>query len=205
MKDILVIIGAGGHGKVVADIAEKSQQWGEILFLDDNPTIKYIGKYKVSGVIADINRYDNAKFIVAIGNNIIRQDIQSKLEDRGFSAATLVHPSAVIAADVDIGPGSAIMAGAIVNSSVKIGKGCIINTASSIDHDCIIEGFVHVSPGVHLAGNVIIGAKSWLGLGSLVVNNLCVCSDSTIGAGAVIIHNIDKSGTYVGVPARKTD
>jgi len=204
VKETLIIIGAGGHGKVVADIAEKTQQWEKIYFLDDNPSIQSVGKYRVVGVAADIKKHEkNAQFFVAIGNNIIRQEVQSKLENQGFTAATLIHPNSIIASDVEIGSGSAIMAGAIINSSARIGKGCIINTASSVDHDCVIEDYVHISPGAHLAGNVHVGTRSWLGLGSLIINNLCICSDCTVGAGAVIIQNIDEPGTYVGVPARK--
>lgn len=206
MKETLIVIGAGGHGKVVADIAEKSKQWVHIYFLDDNTSIQSIGRYQVVGVVADVKNYDkDTIFFVAIGDNEIRQKVQSNLERQGFIPATLIHPNAVIASDVEIGPGSAVMAGAIVNSSAKIGKGCIINTASSVDHDCVIEDYVHISPGAHLAGNVHVGTRSWLGLGSLIINNVRVCNDCTVGAGAVIIRNINESGTYVGVPVRKVD
>lgn len=204
MKKTLIIIGAGGHGKVVADIAEKTRQWDEISFLDDNQTIQSVGRYKVIGVIADIGKCDkDTRFFVAIGNNIARQEVQSNLERQGLPVATLIHPNSVIASDVEIGPGSAVMAGAIVNSSATIGKGCIINTASSVDHDCVIEDYVHISPGAHLAGNVQVGIKSWLGMGSLIIHNLRICNDCIIGAGAVVIRNIDESGTYVGIPVRK--
>jgi len=202
----LIIIGAGGHGKVVADIAEKSKQWGKICFLDDNPSIQYAGRYEVLGVVADAKKYvGDGGFFVAIGDNSIRQKVQSDFERQGFAAATLIHPNAVIASDVEIGSGTVVMAGVVVNSGTKIGKGCIINTSASVDHDCTINNYVHISPGAHLAGNVYVGERNWIGLGSLIINNLILFRDCTIGAGAVVIHNIDESGTYVGLPARKVN
>ena len=95
------------------------------------------------------------------------------------------------------------MANAVINASVKIGRSCIINTASSIDHDCIIDDFVHVSPGVHVAGTVTIGKGTWLGIGSTVINNLEICANCIIGAGSTVIKDIKEEGTYVGSPAER--
>ncbi|MBN1774916.1 MAG: acetyltransferase [Clostridiales bacterium] len=206
MKTTLVIIGAGGHGKVIADIAVKSNQWSKVLFLDDDSTIQSVGIHEVVGIISDASKYEkNAVFLVAIGDNEIRQKIQSKLELQGLSLAKLIHPNAVIASDVEIGSGSVVMAGVVINSSTHIGKGCIINTSSSIDHDCDLGDYVHISPGAHLAGNIHVGDRTWLGLGSLIINNLRICNDCTVGAGTVVLRNIDETGTYVGVPARKVE
>jgi len=95
------------------------------------------------------------------------------------------------------------MAGAVINCCSTIGKGCIINTGATIDHDNCIGDYVHISPGVHTAGGVKIGNGSWLGIGSVVINNIDIHSGCTIGAGAVVVNNITEKGTYVGVPARK--
>lgn len=95
------------------------------------------------------------------------------------------------------------MAGVVINSSTKIGKGCIINTSSSIDHDNIIGDYVHISPGVKLAGAVNIGRESWLGIGSIVINNISITSGCILGASTVVVKNIPESGTYIGVPARR--
>jgi acetyltransferase-like isoleucine patch superfamily enzyme len=97
------------------------------------------------------------------------------------------------------------MAGVVINSSTKIGKGCIINTSSSLEHDNVIEDYVHISPGVRLAGTVRIGKGSWLGIGSVVSNNVNICSGCKVGAGAVVVKDITEPGTYVGVPVRKID
>ena len=206
MKDKLIIIGASGHGKVIADIAFKIGKWNTVEFVDDNESINICMGLEVIGKISDIfkNFYD-ADFFVAIGNNMIRKKIQEKLESKKFSVVTLIHPNAVIGTDVEIGNGTAIMAGVVINSSSKIGKGCIINTSSSIDHDNVIEDYVHISPGSKLAGNVRVGRESWIGIGSVISNNVSICSDCKVGAGAVVVKDIIEIGTYVGVPARKID
>lgn len=206
MKDKLLIIGAGGHGKVVADIALKMDRWKEIAFLDDNEDIKTSMGIEVIGKSADMYRYiKDYDIFVAIGTNEMRKIIQEKLEIRGANIPVLIHPEAVIGREVEIGVGTVIMAGVVVNCCTTIGKGCIINTGATIDHDNLIEDYVHISPGVHTAGAVRIGKGTWLGIGSIVSNNITITSGCTIGAGAVVVKNIDKSGNYVGVPARRID
>ncbi len=204
MKDKLLIIGAGGHGKVVADIAIKMNKWKSIAFLDDDTSVKSCIGLEVIGGAADyITCREDADFFVAIGNNVLRKKFQEKLESEGANVVTLIHPSAVIGIDVGIGTGTVVMAGTVINSSSKIGKGCIINTGSSLDHDNVIEDYVHISPGVRTAGNVKVGSGSWLGIGSIVSNNIVTCSGCTVGAGAVVVRNITEPGTYVGIPARR--
>lgn len=202
-KKRLVIIGAGGHGRVCADIALKVNKWKEIAFLDDDSTIGHsmgipiIGpKRKFGQYVAD---YD---IFVAIGNNRVRADIYAQLEHSGANIPVLIHPKAVLGEGVSIGAGTVVMAGTVVNPCTKIGKGCIINTGSTIDHDCVIEDYVHISPGVNVAGSVSIGALTWLGIGSVVSNNLSIISGCSVGAGAVVVADVLEPGTYVGVPAR---
>lgn len=206
MKDKLIIIGASGHGKVVADIAIKMNKWQSIAFLDDDESIKVSMGLEVIGKTADAFTYkDEADFFVAIGSNATREKVQEKLLGEGMSVVMLIHPSAVIGTDVEIGIGTVLMAGVVINSSTKIGKGCIINTSSSLDHDNIIEDYVHISPGVRTAGSVGIGKGTWLGIGSVVSNNVNICSGCKVGAGAVVVKDITEPGTYVGVPVRKID
>jgi sugar O-acyltransferase (sialic acid O-acetyltransferase NeuD family) len=206
MKNKLIIIGASGHGKVVADIAIKLNKWQSIAFLDDDESIKTSMGLEVIGKTADAFTYkDEADFFVAIGSNATREKTQEKLIDEGLNVVILIHPSAVIGTDVEIGIGSVIMAGAVINSSTRIGKGCIINTSSSLDHDNVIEDYVHISPGVRTAGSIGIGKGSWLGIGSVVSNNVNICSGCKVGAGAVVVKDITEPGTYVGVPVRKID
>ena len=206
MKEKLLIIGASGHGKVVADIALKIDKWQSIAFLDDDDLIKSCMGLKIIGKSADAIAYrDEADFFVAIGNNATREKVQEQLLNDGLSVVSLVHPSAIIGADVEIGVGTVVMAGVVINSSSKVGKGCIINTSCSLDHDNEIENYVHISPGANLAGTVKIGNGSWIGIGSVISNNVNICSGCKVGAGAVVVKDITEPGTYVGVPVRKID
>ena len=191
MKQV-IIIGAGGHARVIADIVRRA---GDNLlgFLDDN--VPALGKVK------DYVNYPEAHFIIGIGNAAVRRRIAGELA--GVNWYTAIHPTAVIAENVRIGPGSAVMAGAVVNPGAVIGEHCIVNTGSIVEHDNQIENYVHISVGAKLAGTVTIGENTWVGIGAVVSNNLTVCGDCMIGAGAVVVRNITESGTYVGVPARK--
>lgn len=198
----LVILGAVGYAKVVVDIAEQCG-YTDILFLDDNESIKSCKGFPVVGKISVAKDYRDADFFVAIGNPITRERIMEKLEEEGLHIATLVHPNAVVAKGVIVGIGTVIMAGAVINPDSKIGRGCIIDTVASVDHDDVVEDFVHVAVGSHLAGMVHIGKRTWVGAGAIVSNDVSICSDCMIGAGTVVIRNIDVAGTYVGVPARK--
>lgn len=195
----LTIIGASGHGKVVADIA-KLCGYGELEFLDDNPSVRTCADIPVTGSSADADRKDNALF-VAVGNPTIRQRLMEAGRGKHFS--TLLHPNAVIAENSQIGEGSVVMAGAVINPCTVIGRGVIINTCSSVDHDCRIRDYVHVAVGAHVCGNVEIGNGTWIGAGSTIINNVRICDGCMIGAGAVVIKNIDEPGVYLGVPARK--
>ncbi len=206
MKNKLIIIGASGHGKVVADIAIKMNKWQSIAFLDDDESIKKSMELEVIGKTADAFTYKvEADFFVAIGNNATREKVQEKLIEEGLTVVSLIHPNSVIGTDVEIGIGSVVMAGVVINCSSRIGKGCIINTSASLDHDNVIEDYVHISPGVNMAGTVKVGKGSWIGIGSVVSNNVNICSGCKVGAGAVVVKDITEPGTYVGVPARRVD
>ena len=202
MNKRIVIVGASGHGKVIADIAKKNG-YSDIVFLDDNALLKECNGYPVVGTSGDANQYSDRDFIVAIGNARIREAVQNRLAATGMNLVTLVHPNAVIGENVSLDEGTVVMAGAVLNPCVKVGKGCIINTCASVDHDCTLGDFAHVSVGAHVAGTVTIGERTWLGIGSVVSNNIDITSDCMIGAGAVVVKNIQESGTYVGVPAKK--
>lgn len=204
MKKKLLIIGASGHGKVVTDIAMKMNKWQSIAFLDDDKNIKSSMGLEVIGTSDDVfTHIDEYEIFVGIGNNDTRQRVHEMLETFGASIPVLIHPSAVIGNQVEIGYGTAVMAGAIVNSCTKIGKSCIINTGSTIDHDNCIEDFVHISPGAHLAGTVKVGQGSWLGIGSVVSNNINITNGCKVGAGSVVVQDITEPGVYVGVPVRR--
>lgn len=197
----VIIIGAGGHGKVVADIVQRSGD-RVIGFLDDNPDAGsiLIGS-PMLGSVDDYKKY-SAEFVIAIGNADIRRRISQKLSD--VSWYTAIHPTAVISdIDVEIGTGTVVMANAVINPGTKIGKHCIINSGAIVEHDNRIDDFVHVSVGAKLGGTVKIGKGTWIGIGVSVSNNVNICDNCMIGAGSVVIKDIREAGTYVGVPANK--
>ncbi len=195
MKKV-IIIGAGGHGKVVADIVNLSGD--EVVgFLDDKRQCE-LPEFNIIGTATDIGVRD-CWYFVAVGNCIVRE----KLMQHDVQWYTAIHPTSVIAEGVKIGHGSCIMANAVINSGSKLGRGVIINTAATVDHDCVISDFVHIAPGVHISGTVTVGKNCWVGVGSTISNNVSICSDCTIGAGTVVIKSIDEAGTYVGVPSKR--
>ena len=202
MKKI-VILGASGHGKVVAEIA-KLNGYDHIVFLDDNTSLTQCGVYSVVGTINDLDKYifDGFDVIVAIGNASIRKVIQERIS-RQDALMSLIHPKACVSSDVTMGAGTVVMAGAVINTGTVIGKGCIINTGATVDHDNSLGDFVHISVGAHLAGGVTVGSGTWVGIGSAVSNNIEIGAGCMIGAGAVVIKDICEPGTYVGVPAKK--
>ena len=193
----LIIIGASGHGKVIADIAVRNG-YEDIVFLDDDENAQECAGFPVIGKTLKAKEMDGDK-IVAIGNPKIRERVQEEIS----GVITLIHPDAVISRRVEIGEGSVIMAGAVINTDVVIGEGCIINTGASVDHDCRVGDFVHISVGAHVAGTCCIGERSWVGAGAVVSNNVSICNDCMIGAGAVLIKDIKKPGTYIGAPAKQ--
>ena len=199
----LVIVGASGHGKVIADIA-KLNGYKEIVFLDDNEAVDECAGYPVVGSSCDFTKVEK-DVVIAIGNAKIRSRIQEQYESQGFHLVTLIHPGATIADSAEIGAGSVIMAGAVINPYAKLGKGCIVNTCASVDHDCVLGDYVHVAVGAHLCGTVEVGAYTWIGAGATVSNNISICPECMIGAGAVVVKDLDEKGTYVGVPAGSVD
>lgn len=198
----LVIIGAGGHAKVVCDIA-LCCGYEKITFLDDSKNGQSVLGFPVAGKTDEFLRFKGSDFVVAIGNAQAREKITSMLEESKIVPVTLVHPKAVVAKSAKIACGTVVMPGAVINPDAAIEKGCIINTGATVDHDCKIGAYCHVSVGCHVAGTVSVGKSTWLGVGSAVSNNINICENCMIGAGCVVVKDIKKSGTYIGVPARK--
>lgn len=207
MKNIF-ILGASGHAKVIIDALHcrngVKKTYNNIFLLDDDLSLlgTNILGHEVLGKISDCEKFDNSDFVIAIGNNLIRKRIAKTYQ---LSYIKVIHPNAVIAQDVQIGDGTVVMAGAIVNSGTVIGNHCIVNTGVTVDHDNVLGDYVHLSPGSHLGGTVTLESGSWAGIGSIIKNNISICSDVTVGAGCVVVKNIIESGTYVGIPARKLE
>ena len=200
----LAILGASGHGKVVAEIAELSA-WSEIVFFDDAfPEVSSIGVWPVQGntvaLLNSLSEFDGC--IVAIGNNEIRLEKTLTIQSSHDCLVSLVHPSSIISKYAEIGTGSVVMAGAVINSFAKLGIACIVNTAVSIDHDCEIGNGVHLSPGANLAGAVKVGQKTWLGIGASVKQCVSIGDNVIVGAGAAVVSDILNDVVVVGVPAK---
>lgn len=198
----LVILGAGGHGKVVSDIAIL-QNYTEVVFLDDNMSKRECNGCGIVGTTCEYYRFSECDFFVAIGDRIARKEMQDKLENGGLKVVSLIHPNAVVSASADIQNGTVVMGGAVINADAQVGRGCIINTCASVDHECTIGEFSHVSVGAHLAGNVQIGPQTLIAAGATIINNISICARATIAAGAVVVKNVLEQGTYMGVPAKR--
>ena len=199
MGDI-IIIGAGGHAKVVADIACKLGH-NVLGFLDDNDSTpaKILG-FDYLGCIDKCTSFgSDVEFVVGIGDNNTRQKIVNKYD---LKYAFLVHPSAQIGLEVSIGDGTVVMANAVVNSDTTVGKHCILNSGCIVEHDNVIADFVHLSPNATLCGRVSVGERTWIGAGATVKNGVAVCGDCVVGTGGVVVKNIVSSGTYIGIPVR---
>ena len=195
----LVIIGAGGHGKVVAEIAELLGDWAEIAFLDDNKT-SVEDRYRVIGKIEDFSIYCDSDFVVALGNNRMRLALVEKLIKESINVVNLIHPKATISNHITMGVGNVIAANSVVNCDVEIGNACIINTGAQVDHDCILTSGVHVSPSATLCGGVKVGTCSWIGASSCIIEYKSIDNDVTVGAGSLIIKDISSSLKVCGVP-----
>lgn len=192
------IFGVGGHAKAVIDAVIQSGNKITAVYDDDpsNHATDFSG-YKVKGSIENFIR-GNA--IIAIGNNTARQVISERLTQVKWQ--TIIHPSAIIADDIEIGVGSVIMAGAIIQPGTKIGRHCIINTGTCIDHDCSIGDYTHIAPNCGIAGGVSIGEGVFIGIGSSMTQYLKVGEWTTVGAGSAVIKDLPSNCTAFGVPAK---
>lgn len=203
MKKIAVI-GAGGHGKVVAEIAELMGVETIVFFEKNFSKKRQVLRWQCVGSDAEIFgqlEYFDGVF-VAVGDNKIRSEIIMKLKKASAKIITLIHPAAAISRSASIGAGTVVMANVVVNADAKIGNGVILNTASTVDHDCMVDDFAHISPGAHLSGGVAVGKQSWIGAGAVVKHDITIGNQVIIGAGAAVTSDIDSNSKAVGVPAR---
>lgn len=200
----LLILGAGGQGKVVLDLALTCEAWDEISFLDGSKIGEEILGYPVIGDLWDYEMFTEqyTHAIVAVGNNELRLKLTEELLEVGYQVPIFIHPSAIVSQFSTIGAGTIVMPQAVINVLAHIGKGCIVNTGVIIEHDCQIGDGVHLSPSATLGGTVSVGDKSWICLGAKVINNITIGERVTVGAGAVVIEDIEDETLVVGVPAK---
>lgn len=200
----LALLGASGHGKVVADTAEACG-WESVVFFDDAwPAIVKNGAWSVDGNTAELLRRlsEFDAVLVAIGDNRIRLAKLTHLAAVGARLTSLIHPAAVVSPYAVLADATVVFAGAVVNAYAQIGMGCILNSGCSVDHDCVLAAAVHVSPGARLAGGVQVGERAWVGIGACVRQSVRIGSDVMVGAGAAVVADVVDGVTVVGVPAR---
>ncbi|MCL0032929.1 acetyltransferase [Peptococcaceae bacterium] len=200
----LLIVGAGGHGRVVLDTALEIGKWEKIAFLDDYKTDSNIYGCAVIGKLNQAKEFLNeySDVVVAFGDNFMRVQLLKCFMELGFNLPVVKHPQAFISKNAEVESGTVIFAQAVVNVGAKVGFGCIINSASVVEHDCILGDGVHLSPGVRLGGEVRIGKYSWIGIGASVIHRIAIGESVIIGGGAAVISDVEDYVTAVGVPAR---
>lgn len=202
----LYLIGASGHGKVLADVAVCDGRFRVCGFFDDSSAKSglRIGGIPILGTTRSLAahlRGKRALVIVAIGSNRVRGQKADDAVRQGATLGTLVHPGAIVASDVRLGEGTVVMAGAVVNSGACVGRNVIINTGATVDHDCSLGDNVHISPGANLAGSVRVGHETHVGIGAVVIQDIQIGARCVIGAGAVVIRDVPAGATVVGNPA----
>ena len=199
----VIVIGSGGHAKVILDIIEKSGD--KVLGILDKNRLRgecVLGYPVIGSEMDNTDEFvkDNNYFVIGIGDNCKRRN---KAEMLALPWYTAIHPSAIIGKSVEIGEGTVVMANAVINPNAKIGCHCIVNTAASIDHDVTLKNYVHVSPNAAIAGKASIGEECHIGIGVSVIDNISICEKVQIGAGAAVIEDIRIPGVYVGVPVHR--
>lgn len=202
-----VIVGCGGHGRVVLDILMRARQHQVIGFLDSNPAVH--GR-RVDGVpilgplqaLPDLRSQGVRGAVVAIGDNGVRRSFADEIEAMGFELINAVHPSSNIAHNVTLGRNLVIAAGALVCAHCQIGDSAILNTGCIVDHESMIGTAVHICPGARLAGRVTVESGAFVGIGATIIQGVRIGCEAIVGGGAVVIRDVAPMSTVVGVPAR---
>jgi len=200
----LALLGASGHGKVVADAA-LAAGWQDVVFFDDVwPSLENNGRWQIVGdtaaLLARVHEFDGV--LVSIGNCDARWQKQRSLQEAGATIAVVVHPRACVSSYARLGRGSVVMPNAVINVDACIGEAAVVNTGATIDHDCVLGNGVHVAPGAHLSGNVRVGDCSWVGVGAAVRQGVHIGARVMVGAGAAVVNEVADGVTVVGCPAK---
>ncbi len=199
-----MVIGAGGHAKVVVELA-RSCGFEVVGCLDADATPRLVVGAPVIGkddMAAHLLSGGVSCAALGIGNNRVRERIGAEMDALGFALPALISPRAVVSPSALVEHGTIVMPGAVLNAECRIGPFGIVNTSASIDHDCRLATAVHVAPGSRLAGSVIVGDRAMIGVGSAVAPGVSIGADATLGAGATAVHDIPSNTIAVGTPAR---
>jgi sugar O-acyltransferase (sialic acid O-acetyltransferase NeuD family) len=204
----VIIVGGGGHAKVLIDIL-RLRSVAVIGIVDADPRQQGLSILGIPVIGNDdaVARYGATTVLLvnglgSVGPTDRRQALFEKFKHRGYSFSSVIHPSAVIASDVAVGEGVQVMAGAIVQPGTSIGSNVIVNTRATVDHDCRIDDHVHLAPGVVLSGNVYVGAGAHIGTGATVIQGVKIGRGAVIGAGSVVLNDVLQKSTVVGSPAK---
>lgn len=204
----VVIIGAGGHGQVVADILLRMQERDRTVqplgYVDDDPTLAgqhFLG-LPVFGSLTHLSRVSHDAVIIGIGDNHTRTHLFDLMRTQNEDIVNAIHPSAVVAPDVHLGKGIMICAGVVVNTGTTLGDNIILNTSCSVDHHNQIGSHTHIAPGVHLGGDVCVGTGAFIGIGTAVIPGCTIGDWAIVGAGAAVTRDVPPCTTAVGVPAK---
>lgn len=207
MSRPVLVVGAGGHAKVVVDVL-RSAGWQVQAVFDDDASrhgAAFHGAVIVGGIAAIPDyavQHGVTHFIVALGANALRLQIAARLEAAGLQAISAVHASVVLGRGVEIGVGTVLMPGVCINADTRIGRHVIINTRATVDHDCHIADGVHLGPGSVLCGGVSIGRAVLVGAGASLIPGMSVGEGACVGAGAAVVTAVAAGFTVAGVPAR---
>ncbi|MEQ2754306.1 acetyltransferase [Staphylococcus hominis] len=203
MTQPIVLIGKGGHSKVIKDIIEEDKQYYVAGYLDHAINEYYMDKEVFYDNLDNIKKYkDKCFFVIAIGNNYVRQKLFNSLDIPVNQYVTLVHPSAIVSSSAKIECGTVVMPHAVINADTTIGKHVIINTGAIIEHDNNIADYVHVSPNATLAGGVTVGEASHIAINASVLPLVEIGSHCIVGAGATVINRVKSESTVIGTPAK---
>ena len=204
----LLVLGAGGNGRVIADVADRTGEWSRIAFLDDSlPSGSDVEGWAVLGpcsALPDVAS-DHDAVVIGFGDNRLRHDWIERAGAAGLELACIVARSASVSGRASLGPGCVVMPHAVVNIGGRLGPGCLVNTGATVDHDCRLGAAVHLAPGAHLGGDVTVGERTWIGVGASVRHGATIGSDVMVGAGAAVVSDLPSDCTAVGVPARIRD
>lgn len=201
----LIVVGVGGHGKVVAEAAAASGQYRITAFADDKYDREQfeggLPRLPVQAVPDYLANLKGAQVVLAVGDNLARRHLEARLRLQARQYATVVHPAAIVSRSAAIGPGSVVLAGAVLNASASVGRHAVVNTKAIVEHDCAVGDYTHVSPAAALAGGVVVETGAHVGIGACVIPGLTIGAWSTLGAGATAIRDVPPGCTAVGVPA----